>query len=105
MTTKERFISLIAFFATFHMIIFAVKVVTQSQEIERLKNQPKTIIYKVDNAGGIIDRAGTVTTKNVLEGRYTVTISGYGNFLVNKEQYDSLKIGDPMPEYLKGVGS
>lgn len=105
MTTKERFISLIAFFATFHMIIFAVKVVTQSQEIERLKNQPKTIIYKVDNAGGIIDRAGTVTAKNVLEGRYTVTISGYGNFLVNKEQYDSLKIGDPMPEYLKGVGS
>ena len=105
MTTKERFISLIAFFATFHMIIFAVKVVTQSQEIERLKNQPKTIIYKVDNAGGIIDQAGKISAKNVLEGRYTVTISGYGNFLVNKEQYDSLKIGDPMPEYLKGVGS
>lgn len=105
MTTKERFISLIAFFATFHMIIFAVKVVTQSQEIERLKNQPKTIIYKVDNAGGIIDQTGTITVKNVLNGRYTVTINGYGNFLVNKEQYDNLKIGDQMPEYLKGVGS
>ena len=105
MTTKERFISLIAFFATFHMIVFAVKVVTQSQEIERLKNQPKMVVYEVKGAGGIIDRTGTITAKNVLEGRYTVTISGYGNFLVSKEQYDSLKIGDPMPEYLKGVGS
>lgn len=105
MTTKERFIYLIAFFSTFHMIVFAIKVVNQAQEIERLKNQPKTIIYKVDNAGGVIDQSGTITAKNVLEGRYTVTISGYGNFLVNKEQYDSLKIGDPMPEYLKGGGS
>lgn len=105
MNKKEEFISLIAFFATFHMIVFAVKVVTQSQEIERLKNQPKMVVYEVKGAGSVIDRTGTITAKNVLEGRYTVTINGYGNFLVNKEQYDSLKIGDPMPEYLKGVGS
>lgn len=105
MTTKDRFISLIAFFATFHMIVFAIKVVNQAQEIKRLENQPKMIVYEVKGAGGVIDRTGTITAKNVLEGRYTVTISGYGNFLVNKEQYDNLKIGDQMPEYLKGVGS
>lgn len=105
MTTKEKFITILAFSAVFHMIFLTVQVTKKDQEIERLKNQPKTIIYKVDNAGGIIDRTGTITAKNVLEGRYTLTISGYGNFLVNKEQYDSLKIGDPMPEYLKGLGS
>lgn len=104
MTTKERFISLIAFFATFHMIVFAVKVVTQSQEIERLKNQPKMVVYEVKGAGDV-DLTGTITAKNALNGRYMVTINGYGNFLVNKEQYDNLKIGDPMPEYLKGLGS
>ena len=105
MTTKERFIYLVVFFSTFHMIIFAIKVVNQAQEIKRLENQPKIVVYEVKGAGGIIDRTGTITAKNVIEGRYTVTINGYGNFLVNKEQYDSLKIGDPMPEYLKGVGS
>lgn len=105
MIIKEKFISLLAFSAIVHMIFLTVQVTNKNQEIEKLKSQPKMIIYKVDNAGGIIDRTGTITAKNVLNGRYTVTISGYGNFLVNKEQYDSLKIGDQMPEYLKGIGN
>ena len=105
MNQKEDFKSLILFIAIFYVIVLSIKVVNQSQEIKRLENQPKTIIYKVDNAGGIIDQAGKISAKNVLEGRYTVTISGYGNFLVNKEQYDSLKVGDPIPEYLKGIGN
>jgi cell division protein FtsI/penicillin-binding protein 2 len=105
MTKKENFVYLLFFIAVFHVIVFGFKIVNQEQEIKRLKNEPKIIIYKVDNAGGIIDRTGTITTKNILEGRYTVTINGYGNFLVSKEQYDSLKVGDQMPDYLKGVGN
>lgn len=105
MNQKENFVYLLFFIAVFHLIVFGFKIVNQEQEIKRLKNEPKMIIYKVDNAGGIIDRTGTITAKNVLEGRYTVTINGYGNFLVSKEQYDSLKIGDQMPEYLKGLGN
>lgn len=105
MNQKGNFVYLLLFIAVFHLIVFGFKIVNQEQEIERLKNQPKTIIYKVDNAGGIIDQTGKISAKNVLEGRYTVTINGYGNFLVNKEQYDSLRIGDPMPEYLKGLGN
>lgn len=105
MNRKENFVYLLFFIAVFHLIVFGFKIVNQEQEIKRLKNEPKMIIYKVDNAGGIIDRTGTITAKNVLEGRYTVTINGYGNFLVSKEQYDSLKVGDQMPDYLKGVGN
>lgn len=105
MTKKENFVYLLLFIAVFHVIVFGFKIVNQEQEIERLKNQPKMIVYEVKGAGGIIDRTGTITAKNVLEGRYTVTINGYGNFLVTKEQYDSLRIGDQMPEYLKGLGS
>lgn len=102
MSTKESF----AFsFAVFLVIVFGTKIISQSQKIERLESQPKIVVYEVKGAGDVIDRTGTITAKNVLNGRYTVTISGYGNFLVNKEQYDSLKIGDPMPEYLKGLGS
>lgn len=105
MSQKENFKSLLIFIAFFHVIVFGFKIVNQEQEIKRLENQPKTIIYKVDNAGGVIDRTGTITAKNFLEGRYTVTINGYGNFLVTKEQYDSLKVGDQIPEYLKGIGN
>lgn len=102
MSTKESF----AFsFAVFLVIVFGTKIISQSQKIERLESQPKMVVYEVKGAGGIIDRTGTITAKNVLNGRYTVTINGYGNFLVNKEQYDSLKIGDQMPEYLKGIGN
>lgn len=105
MTKKKWFIYFLAFLAVFQIIVLNIQVVRQSQEIERLENQPKMIVYDVKGAGGIIDRTGTITAKNVFEGRYTVTVNGYGNFLVNKEQYDSLRIGDPMPEYLKGLGS
>jgi len=105
MNKKEGFIFFLAFLAILQIVTLNLETVEQRKEIERLKNQPKTIIYKVDNAGGVIDHTGTITAKNVLDGRYTVTISGYGNFLVTKEQYDGLKIGDPMPEYLKGIGN
>lgn len=105
MTKKENFVYLLFFIAVFHVIVFGFKIVNQEQEIERLKNQPKMIVYEAKGAGGVIDRTGTVTAKNVLEGRYTVTINGYGNFLVTKEQYNNLKVGDQIPEYLKGIGN
>lgn len=57
------------------------------------------IIYKVDNAGAEID--GKIVDKEIIEGRHTVTVASYGKFLVTKSQYESLKVGDDMPEYLK----
>lgn len=57
------------------------------------------VIYKVDNAGAEID--GKIVDKEIIEGRHTVTVASYGKFLVTKSQYDSLKVGDDMPEYLK----
>lgn len=62
------------------------------------KKQP-IIIYKVDNAGAEID--GKIVDKEIIEGRHTVTVASYGKFLVSKSQYESLKVGDDMPEYLK----
>lgn len=105
MNKKEVFIFFLAFLAIFQIVVLNWEVIEQRSKIKRLENQPKTIIYKVDNAGGIIDQAGKISAKNVLEGRYTVTIKGYGNFLVTKEQYDSLKVGDPIPDYLKIRGN
>ena len=61
------------------------------------------IIHTVDNAGGSI--VGKVTDKEVIEGRYTITIGAYGRFLVTKEQFDSIHVGDEIPEYLKKKGN
>lgn len=60
------------------------------------------IIHKADNAGA--EMHGRITGKEVIDGRYTVTAGAYGNFLVTKEQYDSLNVGDEIPEYLRGTG-
>lgn len=60
------------------------------------------IIHKVDNAGA--EMYGRITDKEIIEGRYTVTAGAYGRFLVTKEQYESLNIGDEIPDYLRGTG-
>ena len=62
-------------------------------------NKQPIIIYKVDNAGSGIH--GKISDKEIIEGRYTVTVSSLGKFLVTKEQYESIRVGDDMPTYLK----
>lgn len=62
-------------------------------------NKQPVIIYKVDNAGAEID--GKITDKEIIEGRYTVTVDSYGRFLVTKAQYESLAVGDEIPDFLK----
>ncbi|HFI0339945.1 TPA: DUF1372 family protein, partial [Streptococcus suis] len=58
------------------------------------------IIYQVDNAG--VALVGKVTGKDIIDGRYYVEIGAYGKFLVTKSQFETIKIGDDIPEYLKG---
>ena len=71
-------------------------------QIAKNEQQP-VIIYQVDNAGGVM--FGQITDKEIIEGRYTVTAGAYGKFLVTKEQYEAIKVGDEIPEYLKKRGS
>ena len=73
--------------------------VWQSIQIKNLEQKRPMLIYKVDNAGAEID--GKITDKEIIEGHYTVTVASYGRFLVTKVQYESLAVGDDMPEYLK----
>lgn len=75
------------------------QVVKLEQQVEELKKRKPVIIYQVDNAGG--ELIGTVTDKAIVDGHYTVTIGDYGKFLVTKEQYESINIGDDAPGYLK----
>ena len=59
-------------------------------------------IHKVDNVG--TEMHGKVTGKSKINDLYTIDCGAYGKFLVSKEQYDSVNIGDDIPSYLRGRG-
>ena len=68
-------------------------------QIGKNEQQP-VIIYQVDNAGA--EMHGKVTGKEIVDGKHTLDCGIYGKFLVTKEVYDSVEVGDPIPDYLKG---
>ena len=64
----------------------------QMGRIAELEEKKPMLIYKVDNKGSeIIDR---VVEKEQLGKLYTITIRDYGIFVVTKELYDTVKVGD-----------
>lgn len=75
-----------------------------NERVEQLEARKLITIHRVDNAGGSMDVLGKITNKEVIDGRHTVTVGAYGKFLVTKEQYESLNIGDEIPDYLRGTG-
>lgn len=80
----KKLIDIIVYFI---MIGLLFALYYQHQEIYRLKYKRPATIYYVDNM------AGVVTGKEFDGERYSITVSGYGKFLVNKEQYDRAVIG------------
>lgn len=59
------------------------------------------IVYKADNAAVM---HGKITGKEIVGKLYTLDCGEYGKFLVTKEQYNSVDVGDDIPSYLKGRG-
>ena len=59
------------------------------------------VVHKVDNATVM---HGKITGKQMIGKLYTIDCGAYGKFLVTKEQYDSVSVGDDIPSYLKGRG-
>lgn len=59
------------------------------------------LIHKADNA---VELHGKVTGKSKIKNLYTLDCGAYGKFLVSKEQYDQVNVGDDIPSYLKGRG-
>ena len=81
------------------MLVLVFAIYTLQKQVEQLESRQPVIIYQVDNAGGVM--IGKVTDKAIVDGKYTLDCGVYGKFLVTKEQYETIKVGDPIPEYLK----
>lgn len=79
-----------------------IKINWLNERVEQLEARKLITIHRADNAGA--EMHGRITGKEVIDGRYTVTAGPYGKFLVTKEQYDSLSVGDEIPDYLRGTG-
>ncbi|NQP43186.1 DUF1372 family protein [Streptococcus suis] len=97
-TVKFVMVMLVLTFAISMSAIYKLQ-----KQVEQLEARKPVIIYQVDNAG--TEMFGKVTAKDVVDGHYYVEVKSYGKFLVTKEQYEEIEIGQEMPEYLKGRGS
>ena len=64
----------------------------QMDRIRDLEEKKPMVIYKADNAGAEI--FGKVLEKGRHGKLYTVTIRDYGIFVVTREQFEKIRIGD-----------
>ena len=85
------------------IILLLISIVINVTTIIRVVNRPieTVVIHKVDNATVL---HGKITGKQMIGNLYTIDCGAYGKFLVSKEQYDSVQVGDDVPSYLKGRG-
>lgn len=64
----------------------------QMDRIRNLEEKRPMVIYKADNAGAEIH--GKVVEKGRHGKLYTITIRDYGVFVVTKDVYDKVTVGD-----------
>lgn len=79
-------------------ILLLISIVINVTTIIRVVNRPieTVVIHTVLH--------GKITGKQMIGKLYTIDCGAYGKFLVTKEQYDSVSVGDDVPSYLKGRG-
>lgn len=89
---------------TIATILLVISLAINVTTVLRVTNRPieTVVIHKADNA---VELHGKVTGKSMVGKLYTIDCGAYGKFLVSKEQYDSVNVGDDIPSYLKGRGS
>lgn len=99
-SSKKRIYNDLAIATVLLLVSLAINVTT----VLRVVNRPieTVVIHKADNA---VELHGKVTGKSKIKDLYTLDCGAYGKFLVSKEQYDQVNIGDDIPSYLKERGS
>lgn len=88
---------------TIATILLLVSLAINVTTVLRVVDRPieTVVIHKADNA---VELHGKVTGKSKIKNLYTLDCGAYGKFLVSKEQYDQVNIGDDIPNYLKERG-
>ena len=79
-------------FITVCILVSAGLNIWQMDRIRDLEEKRPIVVYKADNQGAEI--FGKVVEKGRHGKLYTVTIRDYGIFVVTREQWDKIKVGD-----------
>ena len=79
-------------FIALWIVLSATLNIWQCIHIKKLEAKRPIIVYKADNQGAEIK--GRVVEKGRHGKLYTLTIRDYGVFVVTKEVYDTVKVGD-----------
>ena len=79
-------------FITVCILVSAGLNIWQMDRIRDLEEKKPMVIYKADNQGGEV--FGKVVEKGRHGKLYTLTIRDYGMFVVTKDVYEKVKVGD-----------
>ena len=79
-------------FITICILVSAGLNIWQMDKISELEKKRPMVIYKADNQGAEI--FGKVVEKGRHGKLYTLTIRDYGVFVVTKDVYEKVKVGD-----------
>lgn len=79
-------------FITVCILVSAGLNIWQMDRIRDLEEKKPMVIYKADNQGAEV--FGKVVEKGRHGKLYTVTIRDYGIFVVTREQFEKIRIGD-----------
>jgi hypothetical protein len=79
-------------FIAIWIVLSATLNIWQCVHIKNLEKKRPIVIYKADNKGAEIK--GKVVHKEKIGDLYTITIQNYGIFVVTKDVYDKVKVGD-----------
>ena len=79
-------------FIAIWILVIAGMNIWQSNRIAELEKNKPMVVYKADNQGAEI--FGKVVEKRRHGKLYTITIRDYGIFVVTKEVYEKVKVGD-----------
>lgn len=112
MTNREKGILESALFGVwiFVMFIFVIQIHfgIQLNELEQRLQRTELAQSYIHNPKTTV---GKVVQKHEKDDKCILAVAGYGNFLVSKETYENVQVGDEMPgevtervEVLKGVG-
>lgn len=79
-------------FITIWILLSAGLNIWQSIHIKNLEQKRPIVIYKADNRGAEIK--GKVVHKEKIGDVYTITVQNYGIFVVTREQFEKIRVGD-----------
>ena len=79
-------------FITVCILVSAGLNIWQMDRIRDLEEKKPMVVYKADNAGAEI--FGKVVEKGRHGKLYTLTIRDYGIFVVTREQFEKIRVGD-----------